>query len=333
MKILFLILFCLPLEAATYLFEPLPTSVPIPADNPQTHDKIVLGSQLFFDPRISKNGQVSCTTCHSIAGSGENNLAYSTKPNGKHSLHTVPTVWNAAFLNRLFWYGSAGSLEEQAEGPLEEMGLGSLDEITKRVAAIPQYAATFATIFPGEPIKMANITKVIASYERTLITPNSPYDRFLRGDIHAISGDAVKGMAIFETIGCISCHSGPMLDGGSRFEKFPQFPGSPYDAKYHLNEDPGRFNETNQESDRGFWRVAPLRNIALTAPYFHNGSVTTLEEAVTVMAKTQLNRELTDVEVHELVSFLGSLTGEFGERKLPRLPDLPSLNDFPAVAP
>ena len=139
-------------------------------------------------------------------------------------------------------------------------------------------------------------------------------------------------MAIFESIGCTSCHSGPMLDGANRFEKFPKFPGSAFETKYHLTDDPGRFNETNQEIDRGYWRVPSLRNIALTAPYFHNGQVATLEEAVKVMAKTQLNKDLNEGEVLALVAFLKSLTGEFPQLNVPRLPELPSLSGFPAPA-
>ncbi len=314
------LIFCLNSQASPYLFEPLPPLPPIPTDNPQTPSKIHLGAQLFYDARISKNGQVACTTCHYVAGSGENNLSFSVKPNGKHSLHTVPTVWNAAYLNRFFWYGSAKSLEEQVLGPLEEMGGGDLDEITKRVSAIAGYLREFKEVFPGERVNMTNIARSIASYERTLVTSDSPYDHFLKGDEGAISPAAVQGLAIFESIGCVSCHSGPMLDGANRFEKFPRFQGNTFEAQYHLTDDPGRWNETNQEADRSMWRVPSLRNIALTAPYFHNGSVATLEQAIRVMAKTQLNQDLCDEEVSKITAFLNSLTGKFPELWLPRLP-------------
>ena len=170
--------------------------------------------------------------------------------------------------------------------------------------------------------------KAIAAYERTLITPNGPFDLYLKGNKKAISAAAIRGMNLVQSVGCTSCHqgvnfAGPALPEGVGFyQKFPTFPGSKYDKQYHLTDDKGRFEVTKAESDKNMWRVPTWRNVALTAPYFHNGSVKTLPEAVRVMAKVQLNKELKDDEVSDIVSFLETLTGKFPEQTLPRLPEV-----------
>ena len=323
-----LFLFSVGLGALTIApLEPLPAVVPFPKNNPPTPEKIKLGRQLFFDPRLSVSGTTSCFSCHNIKTNGENGMAYSVKPDGKHTRHTVPTVFNGAFLSTYFWYGTAKSLEEQAEGPLEEMGLGNLENVVKNVAAILGYLPEFQKVFGGEnPISLSNITKAVGAFERTLVTPNSPFDRFARGEESAMTLKAKEGLRLFQKIGCVSCHNGPdfagpkVLPGVGNFRKFPLYGGTDYEKRYDLAEDLGRYNVTAKDEDRNMWRVAPLRNIALTAPYFHNGEVESLGEAVRVMARTQLNLDLDQPSTEKLVAFLKALTGNLPRIKKPGLP-------------
>ncbi|MGZ3698651.1 MAG: cytochrome-c peroxidase [Bdellovibrionota bacterium] len=309
-------------------FEPLPAEVPAPAENPTTREKVALGRKLFFDRRISAGGRYSCFTCHDTLTSGDDHLALAVTPSGRVSHRNVPTVFNAAFLSTQFWYGDAATLEEQAEGPLSEMGGGDAEEVVRRVRAIPGYGREFSRAFPGAELTLKTLTQAIASYERTLITRGDAFDRFLSGETGALSASAQRGMSSFEKIGCIQCHSGPLLAGphlpaGEGFyRKFPIHTDNVFIEKYHLSDDPGRFAATGVESDRGFWKVPQLRNIALTAPYFHNGSVATLDEAVRVMAKTQLGRDLSAADASDLVEFLKSLSGRPPRQEIPRLPPL-----------
>ena len=311
-------------------FEALPGKVPVPEDNPQTQAKIELGKQLYFDPRLSIDGTVSCNSCHNVMSSGTDNRPTSVGINGLRGGRNAPSVWNAAYLSAQFWDGRAATLEDQAKGPPLnpiEMGMPSEEAVEARLKSIPGYVKQFASVFGGNfPVTYDNMAKAIASFERTLITPSSPVDRYVEGDKSALTEKAVRGMQLFESVGCVACHSGanysgPELSMGEGFyQKFPTFP-SQYDQKYKLSEDKGRFESTGDQADINMWRVPTLRNVALTAPYFHNGSVETLPEAVRVMAKVQLNRDLQEDEVDALVAFLNGLTGEFPEIAMPRLPD------------
>ena len=309
--------------------EPLPKKVPIPADNPQTAAKIELGQQLYFDPRLSKTGTVSCNSCHNVMLGGDDNRPNSFGIHGKQGQRSAPTVWNAAFMTVQFWDGRANTLEDQAKGPIVnpiEMGMDDHNIAIQRIQKIPGYQKAFEKVFGPKSINIDNVAKAIASYERTLITPNSPFDRYMAGNKKALSAEAIKGMDLVQTVGCVACHNGPNFAGpqlpiGSGFfMKFPTFPGSEYDKKYNLTEDTGRFTVTNKPEDKNMWRVPTWRNVALTAPYFHNGSVKTLDEAVRVMAKTQLNKDLKPEEVTAIVAFLNSLTGEFPKQNMVRLP-------------
>jgi cytochrome c peroxidase len=314
---------------------PLPYKPPIPADNPQTVAKIELGKTLFFDPRLSSTGTVSCNSCHNVMAGGEDNRPNSVGVGGQTGGRSAPTVWNSAFLTVQFWDGRAPSLEEQARGPVTnpiEMGMKDWDSVIKRLQSIPGYKALFQGAFTGpNPITADNAVKAIAAYERTLITHGSAYDRFQMGEETALTEQQVKGLETFIDIGCSSCHYGPNFSGPSSqnqmgkgwFQKFPMIPGSKYEAQYNLLEDTGRHEVTGEEQDKHFWRVPTLRNVALTAPYFHNGAVSTLEEAVRVMGKTQLGKDLTDAEVQNLVSFLNALTGDFPKQTMPQLPGMP----------
>ncbi|HHH46966.1 MAG TPA: cytochrome-c peroxidase [Thiotrichales bacterium] len=317
--------------------EPLPANPPVPADNPMSAAKIELGKQLYFDPRLSINGTQSCNDCHNVMGSGTDNRATSIGAKGKHGGRSAPTVWNAAYLSAQFWDGRAATLEDQAKGPIlnpVEMGMPSEQAVIDRLSKIPGYVDQFKAVFGENGLTYDNIARAIAAYERTLVTPNSPFDRYMRGDRSAMSAQAVRGMKLFESVGCVACHSGPNFSGpnlptGQPFlQKFPTFTDNEYVKKYDFLKDPGRYEVTKKEADRHMWRVPTLRNVALTAPYFHNGAVKTLDEAVRVMAKTQLDKELTDAQVADLVAFLESLTGEFPAQTMPQLPPSPGTTAF-----
>lgn len=314
-------------------WEALPDKPPIPADNSQSDAKVELGKILFFDPRLSSNGVLSCNSCHNVMASGTDNRPVSIGVKDQKGGRSAPTVWNSAFLTVQFWDGRAPSLEEQAKGPVTnpvEMGMKDWNTVIKLLKNIPGYEPLFKTAFgDNNPMTADNVAKAIAAYERTLITPNTPYDRYVKGEKIALTAQQIKGMNTFEEVGCSTCHtgsnfSGPAIAMGTGFfMKFPTYPGSPYDSKYQLMKDLGRYNVTKKADDKHLWRVPTLRNIALTAPYFHTGAVPTLDEAVRVMAKVQLNKDLKDDQVQDIVAFLNTLTGEFPQQTMPRLPGTP----------
>ena len=318
----------------------LPAKPPVPKSNPMTPEKIHLGQQLFFDPRLSKDGTVSCNSCHNVMASGGDNRAFSAGVGGKLGGRSSPTVWNSAFHSVQFWDGRAPSLEEQAKGPMVnpvEMAMDNHQLVTDRLTNIPGYVSQFKRVFGAGPITIDNVAKAIATYERTLITPNSPFDQYAKGNKKAMSAQAIRGMNTVIEVGCISCHTGrnfngpEMPEGEGFYQKFPTFTDNDYVKKYHLDEDQGRAAVTKKEDDAHFFRVPTWRNIALTAPYFSNGSAKTLEEAVRVMAKVQLNKNVTDEQVADIVEFLKALTGELPKQKMPELPPGPfgaSMVDF-----
>lgn len=299
----------------------------IPADNPQTPEKIELGKQLFFDPRFSSTGTVSCNTCHNLMLGGDDSRPLSMGVHGLTGPRNSPTVWNAALHATQFWDGRATSLEEQAKGPVVaavEMGMANLDSAIARVRAIPGYRAAFAQVFGGDdPVNVENAARAVAAFERTLITSNSPYDRWARGDNQAMTVQQVRGWQQFDQLGCTGCHQPPLFAGprkpGGHFALFPFHDGD-FVSAYRLRDDSGRFAVTGRESDRHKYKVPTLRNVALTAPYFHNGAVPTLDRAVRVMALAQMNVGLEDAQVADIVAFLEALTGEFPLMTLPRLP-------------
>jgi cytochrome c peroxidase len=319
--------------ALAYQWQPLPDKAPEPADNPTTPEKVELGRMLYFDPRFSSTGTVSCNTCHNLMLGGEDNRNFSMGVHGQMGGRSSPTVWNAAFASSQFWDGRAPSLEEQAKGPVVnpvEMGMSEVETAMDRVRAIPAYKPYFERAFgKDDPLTVDNAAKAVAAFERTMITPNSPYDRFVKGDKSALDASQQRGMESFASLGCTACHSGPAFSGPvgeagkGFFMRFPTFQDNAYVSEYHLLEDNGRFDATGKEGDKHLFKVPTLRNVALTAPYFHNGSVATLEEAVRVMAKTQLNQSLSDEQVTDIVAFLQGLTGEFPQLELPRLPATP----------
>lgn len=317
----------LALAASAQAWDALPASPPTPADNPMSLEKIELGKQLFFDPRFSSTGTVSCNTCHNLMLGGDDGRPTSMGVHGLTGPRNAPTVWNSAFHATQFWDGRAASLEEQAKGPVVaavEMGMRDLDRAIARVRAIPGYRESFARVFGGdEPVTVDNAARAVAAFERSLITPNSPYDRWASGDKTALSAQQARGLESFGRLGCTGCHQPPTFSGphkpGGHFAVFP-FHDGPFVERHRLRDDIGRQAVTGREQDRHKYKVPTLRNVTLTAPYFHNGQIDTLDKAVRLMAAAQLNEWLPDNVVADIVAFLHALTGDFPVLTLPRLP-------------
>ncbi|MBE0470752.1 MAG: cytochrome-c peroxidase [Methyloprofundus sp.] len=304
-------------------WEALPTTAPAPANNPTTAEKVELGRILYHDPRLSSTGTVSCASCHNTMLGGEDNRPNSMGVNGQTGGRSAPTVWNSAFNKVQFWDGRAASLEEQAAGPVTnpiEMGMKSWDDVVVRLKSIEGYQAYFDKAFGENSITKENATKAIAAYERTLITPNSAYDKYAKGDKNALTAQQIRGLEKIAELGCTSCHSGPAFNGGGSFQKFPVINNAYLEKQYQFANDKGLFEVTGKSGDEHFFKVPTLRNIALTAPYFHNGSVKTLDKAVKVMAKVQLGKQLSNEETADIVAFLSALTGEFPKQTMPTLP-------------
>lgn len=309
--------------SSAYAWEALPTTAPAPADNPTTAEKVALGQMLYHDPRLSSTGTVSCASCHNTMLGGEDNRPNSMGVNGQTGGRSAPTVWNAAFNAVQFWDGRAASLEDQAAGPVTnpiEMGMKSWDDVVARLKSIEGYQEAFKKAFGENAISKENATKAIAAYERTLITPNSAYDKYVNGDKSALTEQQVRGMNKMAELGCTSCHSGPAFNGAGTFQKFPVFSNGYFEAQYKFKKDKGRAEVTEKAEDQNMWKVPTLRNVALTAPYFHNGSVDTLEKAVKLMGKLQLNQDLADNDIGDIVAFLNALTGPFPKQTMPTLP-------------
>ncbi len=301
-------------DRARKVFQPLPERVPSP-ENPLTPEKVALGRLLFFEPRVSVDGTVSCSRCHQPG-------LYSTDalPRPIGALHranprNAPVIFNAALQIAEHWRGDRESVEDQATQALvgpASFGNPSYEAAMARLAAIPGYRELFARAFPGptDPVTPENWGKAIGAYERTLVTP-SPFDRYLEGDEGALTAEAQAGLRAFMQLGCAGCHNGAGV-GGGMFQKFGlvedywKETGSP-------TPDKGRFDVTHADADLYVFKVPILRNVARTPPYFHDGSVATLPEAVRIMAKVQLGQTLTDGQVRELVAFLDSLTGPLPE--------------------
>jgi cytochrome c peroxidase len=328
-------IFCcaIPLKAFSQAdWQALPMTASAPANNPTNSQKVELGKKLFFDPRLSLTGTVSCNSCHNLMAGGEDSRPVSMGIEGRLGNRNAPTVWNSTFQASQFWDGRSPSLEDQAKGPMvaePEMGMASHENAIGRIAAIPGYQSEFRAVFGNKnPINLDNAVAAIAAFERTLITPNSPFDRYVKGDAKALQESQVQGMKLFKSIGCIECHSGPAFNGWepdmseTEFHEFPRNLDSSYVSRYNLTQDLGRYSVTKTDSDKHAYKVPTLRNIGMTAPYFHNGSVSKLDEAVRVMAETQLDLKISESETKLLIAFLSSLDGPFPEIIMPRLPIL-----------
>ncbi len=276
---------------------------PIPNEVKVDAKKVQLGKKLFFDPILSKDGTISCATCHDLQNGGDDGLKFSFGIGGQEGNINSPTVYNAVFNFRQFWDGRAKDLKEQVIGPIEnpvEMGHTMVDAV-ETLKQNKMYFNDFNDIYQ-DGITKDNIADVIAEFEKTLITPNSPFDRYLKGDKEAISQKAKNGYLLFKSKGCILCHHGVNV-GGNFYNKFGIYEDS--DSK-HL----GRYSITKREEDKHVFKVPSLRNIALTDPYMHDGRVSTLKEAVEIMTKYQLGRHMEQGDTEAIVSFLESLTGD-----------------------
>ena len=271
--------------------------------------KVDLGRRLFHDPRLSRDNTLSCASCHNLATGGVDQQRVSTGVGGVKGPINAPTVFNSGFNFSQFWDGRAASLEDQIDGPLQapiEMGSKWSDVIAK-LRKDPSYPNMFNVLYPGDGIQRHTIKDAIATFERSLVTP-SRFDRYLQGNTYAISPDEKKGYERFKSYGCIACHQGTNI-GGNMYQYFGVMGDYFRDRGNVTDVDYGRYNVTGKEKDRFKFRVPSLRNVALTAPYFHDGSARTLHEAVAVMAKYQLGRILPDQDLNLIVKFLESLTG------------------------
>lgn len=308
-------------ETAKDLFEAIPLQAPMLENNVISRDRVDLGAMLFFDPRMSKSGLFSCQSCHNVGIGGVDGLETSVGHGWQAGPRNAPTMLNAVFNVAQFWDGRAPDLAAQAKGPVQagvEMN-NTPDNVEATLKSMPGYVEAFAAAFPGEaePISFDNFALAIEAFEATLITPNSRFDQFLMGQDGALSDQEKAGLQLFVDTGCASCHGGINF-GGQDYYPFGvvEKPG----AGVLPEGDKGRFAVTETAGDDYVFRAAPLRNIAITAPYFHSGKVWDLREAVAIMANSQLGEDLSDAQIDDIVAFLGTLTGEQPEVVHPLLP-------------
>jgi cytochrome c peroxidase len=311
------------LKEAQSLFQPLPKDIAT-TEFPVTPERVRLGRKLFFDPRIAVDGTVSCSRCHLPALYATDGLPKSVGVHGQLVPRNAPTVLNAGLYFKQHWDGRFANVEEQAKVALLGPAFGSPDypAAMARVKAIPGYTAMFQQAFPGsaDPVTEDNWGKAIGAYERTLVSP-SRFDDYLGGKSDALSVAEREGLRTFIDTGCVECHKGPAL-GGLGFRKFGVV-SEYWKATGSQDVDKGRFGVTNDPADLYKFKVAGLRSVAMTPPYFHDGSVDALPRAVRIMAKVQLGTDLADPEVDKIVTFLRSLTGTLPE-EFERAPVLPA---------
>jgi len=302
-------------------FQPIPPNPPAIEGNPATPEKVELGRMLYFDPRLSESHLISCQTCHNVGLAGVDLQETSTGHGWQRGPRNAPTVFNAVFNLAQFWDGRAKDLAEQAKGPMQaSVEMNSTPELdVKTLKSMPGYEKAFAAAFPGQknPLTFDNMARAIEVFEATLITPNAPFDRFLKGDAGALSEQEKAGLTLFMDKGCAGCHKGVNV-GGQGYYPFGvvQKPG----AEILPPEDKGRFAVTKTASDEYVFRAPSLRNVDLTPPYFHSGQVWTLESAVGVMGSAQLGATLNEQEIRDITAFLVSLNGELPEVLHPLLP-------------
>jgi len=309
------------MERAQAMFEPLPAEPPELEGNPITPVKVELGKKLYFDPRLSQSWLISCNTCHNLGLGGVDLMETSIGHGWQAGPRNAPTVLNSVYNLAQFWDGRAADLMEQAQGPVQasvEMS-SSPERTVATLKSIPEYVAMFGEAFPDyeDPVSFENMARAIEAFEATLVTPGSPFDQYLLGDDAALGEEQQIGLALFMDSGCTACHGGILL-GGTSYQRF----GAVRNPGVELlpPEDRGRFNVTGNPNDEFAFKVPVLRNIELTAPYFHKGKVWSLEQAVGVMGEAQLGREFTPVERAEIRAFLASLTGTQPVVEYPVLP-------------
>ena len=281
-------------------------------ENPESADKIYLGKVLYHDTRLSSTGHNSCNSCHDVNKYGVDNESFSTGDNGGKGGRNAPTTFNAAAHFVQFWDGRAKDVEEQAGGPVmnpKEMAMTTEKDVIEKLKKTDFYPVLFQKAFPEDkdPINFTNMRKAIAAFERTLMT-KSKFDNYMEGDANAMTADEIAGMKKFAEVGCTACHNGATV-GGMMFQKFGVF--YPYEQyTKSKNVDKGRMEVTKNEADKFMFKVPSLRNVEKTYPYFHDGSVANLNDAVKIMAKIQLNKDLSDADVNQIVAFLKTLTAD-----------------------
>lgn len=313
------------IKRTSQILGPLPASMPT-EQNPITPEKVTLGKLLFYETRISADGTVSCSKCHPIALYAADGLRRSVGHNCKENPRNDPTVFNAASQISEHWIGNRTSVEDQAKqsviGP-PAFGMPSYESVEKILRSYKEYETLFKAAFPADiqPVTIDNFAKAIGAFERTLITP-APFDAFLKGAKDVMTVQQKKGLGMFIDQGCVGCHFSPYV-GGQMYQKFGVF--EPY-QKYTKSEkvDEGRYAVTKNDGDKYVFKVPMLRNVAMTPPYFHDGSVDKLADAVWIMGKIQLGKDLPKEQVQDIVAFLHALTGKIPNDVM-TVPVLPSL--------
>ncbi|OSQ32343.1 cytochrome-c peroxidase [Thalassospira sp. MCCC 1A03138] len=308
-------------KAALEHFEVIPSMVPAVKGNAVTREKVELGKMLFFDPRLSASALISCNTCHNLGMGGDDNLETSIGHGWQKGPRNAPTVLNAVFNEAQFWDGRAEDLKAQAKGPVQagvEMA-STPERVVEVLKSMGDYVQKFAHAFPGEadPVTFDNMARAIEAFEATLITPASRFDQFLEGNDAILTKTEMAGLELFIDTGCASCHNGVNV-GGTGYYPFGvvEQPG----ADILPPDDKGRFAVTQTATDDYVFRAGPLRNIELTAPYFHSGKVWDLEQAVAIMGSSQLGAELDNSQIKAITAFLMTLTGEAPRVEYPILP-------------
>ncbi len=297
---------CFLMSQAALSAEPI---LPIPSSLPHDPDKAALGKLLFSDVRLSKDNSLSCESCHFLDRAGVDFLDQSRGVNGQLNKRNSPTVYNSALNFRQLWDGRIDSLDDQVRVVVKNpkvMGMDSWEETTQKLKETDNYAEQFQNIY-GRPINSQDIQHAIAEYERTLLTPNSPFDRYLKGDANAINQQAKLGYQYFKSYGCVSCHQGANV-GGNLFQKVGVL--KDINLLKGFGTDMGRFAVTGNEWDKRVFKVPSLRLAVLTPPYFHNGSVRTLREAIDIMTEFQLGRQVPDAHKDAIIEFLKTLPGD-----------------------
>ncbi|MDR9398063.1 MAG: cytochrome-c peroxidase [Salibacter sp.] len=287
-----------------------------------------LGKKLYYETDVSLSGDMSCNSCHMLDNYGVDNEPTSPGHDGTRGERNSPSVYNAYFHIAQFWDGRAADLKEQAKGPVLnpiEMGMKSKKDVESVLGDNEEYKKMFAEAFPDDkkPINFDNMAEAIAEFEKTLATP-APFDDYLGGKSDALSSAQKEGLQTFIETGCTTCHMGPGL-GGQMYQKFGLVEGPYWEYTGSEHKDEGRFDATGNEGDKYFFKVPALRNVHKTAPYFHDGSVADLDEAIKIMGKTQLGKDLTDEQVASISTFLKSLTGEIPEHALQSEPATASM--------
>jgi cytochrome c peroxidase len=321
-------------SASLEMFEPIPKAHPTLDGNPITPDKVELGKMLYMDPRLSQSWLISCNTCHNLGLGGVDLLETSVGHGWQQGPRNAPTVFNAVYNVAQFWDGRAEDLKEQAKGPVQaavEMA-STPERVIRTLKSIPEYVERFERSFPddADPVSFENMARAIEAFEATLVTPDSRFDEYLRGDEDALTVGEKEGLSVFVQKGCAGCHNGVNVGGGAYYPfGLVQQPG----ADILPPADKGRYTVTRSAQDEYVFKAPTLRNVSLTPPYFHSGAVWGLGEAVSVMGTAQLGAALTQQEKALVVAFLATLTGVQPSVEYPVLPPQTAETPLPDVGP